>query len=96
MPDAGSRQGDGTSVVLSLPSGVAGELQIGAGAVASLNVWQNGALKVDNASAVTGVIRVALSQPGGGTIGTYDLMFGPTEVQGMFVAPECNICGPVP
>jgi hypothetical protein len=60
--------------------------------VARLSVWKNGVLAVDGQSASSGSITVNVSQPGGGTIGSYDLFFGSDEERGTFVAPECDIC----
>jgi hypothetical protein len=92
--DAGVETGTGSGAILTmlLPTGFAGQVAIGSGADAQLTVWKNGARVIDNQIANSGAVSLNLSQPGGGTMGSYDLSFGGDEETGSFVAPECDIC----
>jgi hypothetical protein len=84
--------GSGAALTLSLRMNFAGQVAIGAGVHAQLMTWKNGALVIENQSATTGIVTLNLNQPGGGTMGSYDLMFNAGQEKGTFVAPECDIC----
>jgi hypothetical protein len=75
-----------------LPTGFAGQVAIGSGASAELTVWDNGMASRNNQMAMSGSVSIALSQPGGGIMGSYDLAFTSHEEVGDFVAPECDVC----
>ena len=68
----------------------------GGRSVALLTAWKTGVLAFDGQRAASGTVALNLEQPGGGTIGSYDLMFGSDEEQGTFIAPECDICAANP
>jgi hypothetical protein len=97
--DAGPPMGAGSGAVLTLgvPANRAGEAMVGsdvrgAGASAQLTAWDNGTIVIDNEAATSGTVMVNLSQPGGGTIGSYDLTFASGAETGTFVAPACDAC----
>jgi hypothetical protein len=87
--------GSGVLLVLSLPANFAGEITVGSGASARLRHWANGGL-VDDQLAISGSAWLSLSQPGGGTIGSYDLTFDSSVERGTFVAPACDLCAASP
>jgi hypothetical protein len=92
----GARSSSGASLTLSFPNGFAGRATIGAGAEGHLSAWANGAVTTDNAVATAGSVEVSVNHPGGGTIGSYDLVFDSTHEQGTFIAPDCDICAVTP
>lgn len=93
--DAGTGLGSGSGavLVLSIPPNLSGQSTVGSGASAELTMWDNGSVVIDHQSATAGTVFVSVSQPGAGTIGTYDLTFAGGAERGTFVAPECDICG---
>jgi len=84
--------GTGAFLTLSFPSNFAGQVAIGPNVHARLSAWKNGSLIANDQGATSGNISVDLSQPHGGTMGSYDLTFAAGEERGTFVAPECDIC----
>jgi hypothetical protein len=84
--------GSGAVLTLSMPANFAGQVAIGAGASARLTVWANGALTIADQQATAGSVSLTLSQPGGGTMGSYSFTFAADEESGTFVAPTCQIC----
>jgi len=59
---------------------------------AQLTVWKNGSLAVDSQYATSGSVEVNVSDPIGGLMGSYDLIFGADVEQGTFIAPACDPC----
>jgi len=92
--DAGVGNGSSGEAALTLliPLNYSGQSSIGAGASATLTSWNVGTSMAESHAATSGTIFVSLNQPGGGTIGSYDLVFSGGEERGAFVAPVCDIC----
>jgi hypothetical protein len=92
--DAGvaAPSGSGAALTISLRMNFAGQVAIGNGVSAQLMTWKNGVSVINNQNATAGTISLNLNQPGGGTMGSYDLAFNAGEEKGTFVAPECDIC----
>src|SRR5262249_30450111 len=84
--------GSGALLTLRLPFGFAGTLDLATRGEALLTTWKDGAIVIDHVDATAGTLMLNLDQPGGGTIGSYDLEFPSGQEQGAFVAPQCDIC----
>jgi hypothetical protein len=84
--------GSGALLAFEVPSSFAGTVGVSErGSAARLTSWKNGAIVADEL-ATLGTIMLNLQQPGGGTMGSYDLVFPSGREQGTFVAPACDIC----
>lgn len=97
-PDAGTTapSAGGTTLTLSVAT-KSGDFEVGSSVRgdsvnAELSTWGNGDPTPTTEMAVSGTVSISLSQPGGGTIGDYDLVFASGEEEGHFVAPECDAC----
>ena len=82
--------GSGAILTLSLPPGFAGEVAVTSDT--RLTTWKDGAIVIDDQPATGGTVTLSLAQPGGGTMGSYDVSFASGDERGTFVAPTCDIC----
>ncbi len=84
-----------SAIVIDFPPNMAGTIDVTSGSPLAKLVTRNDG-GVTELAATSGSVEVNVSQPGGGLIGSYSLMFGSDLEEGSFTAPACDVCATPP